>query len=70
MKLLKSKALATSAAITHPEVRSVTLNPALLPKGMADPNKSCDNITNCFTNYDDLTGTLTALSFDSGIPEK
>lgn len=60
--------LANSVAITHPEVKSVTLNPALLPKGMADPNKSYDNITNYFTNYDVLTGTLIALNLDSRIP--
>ncbi|MGF2614630.1 hypothetical protein FZC84_20445 [Rossellomorea vietnamensis] len=62
--------LANSVAITHPEVKSVTLNPALLPNGMADPNKSYDNITNYFTNYDVLTGTLIALGLDSRIPGK
>ncbi|RBP02466.1 SA1320 family protein [Rossellomorea aquimaris] len=62
--------LANSVAINHPEVTSVTLNPALLPKGMADPNKSYDNITNYFTNYDVLTGTLIALNLDSRIPGK
>ncbi|MGD6849158.1 SA1320 family protein [Rossellomorea aquimaris] len=62
--------LANSVAINHPEVKSVTLNPALLPKGMADPNKSYDNITNYFTNYDVLTGTLIALNLDSRIPGK
>jgi hypothetical protein len=60
--------LANSVAINHPEVTSVTLNPALLPKGMADPTKSYDNITNYFTNYDVLTGTLIALNLDSRIP--
>ncbi|BCB05814.1 SA1320 family protein [Bacillus sp. KH172YL63] len=62
--------LANSVAITHPEVKSVTLNPALLPKGMVDPNKNYDNITNYFTNYDVLTGTLIALNLDSRIPGK
>jgi len=62
--------LANSVAINHPEVKSVTLNPALLPKGMADPNKTYDNITNYFTNYDVLTGTLIALNLDSRIPGK
>ncbi|MCC5804330.1 hypothetical protein H7H33_21235 [Rossellomorea vietnamensis] len=51
-------------------VKSVTLNAALLPKGMADPDKSYDNITNYFTNYDVLTGTLIALNLDSRIPGK
>ncbi|MFC7786863.1 SA1320 family protein [Rossellomorea sp. GCM10028870] len=62
--------LANSVAINHPEVTSVTLNPALLPKGMADPNKTYENITNYFTNYDVLTGTLIALNLDSRIPGK
>jgi hypothetical protein len=62
--------LANSVAINHPEVTSVTLNPALLPKGMADPDKNYDNITNYFTNYDVLTGTLIALNLDSRIPGK
>ncbi|WP_406686151.1 SA1320 family protein, partial [Rossellomorea vietnamensis] len=62
--------LANSVAIAHPEVKSVTLNAALLPKGMADPDKSYDNITNYFTNYDVLTGTLIALNLDSRIPGK
>lgn len=62
--------LANSVAINHPEVTSVTLNPALLPKGMADSNKPYDNITNYFTNYDVLTGTLIALNLDSRIPGK
>ncbi|WP_113928840.1 hypothetical protein [Bacillus sp. P14.5] len=62
--------LANSVAIAHPEVKSVTLNPALLPNGMADPNKNYDNITNYFTNYDVLTGTLIALGLDSRIPGK
>ncbi|KAA0565733.1 hypothetical protein F0342_03295 [Bacillus sp. CH30_1T] len=62
--------LANSVAINHPEVTSVTLNPALLPKGMADSDKPYDNITNYFTNYDVLTGTLIALNLDSRIPGK
>ncbi|QHE63263.1 hypothetical protein FHE72_21450 [Rossellomorea vietnamensis] len=62
--------LANSVAIENPEVKSVTLNAALLPKGMADPDKNYDNITNYFTNYDVLTGTLIALNLDSRIPGK
>lgn len=37
---------------------------------MVDPNKNYDNITNYFTNYDVLTGTLIALNLDSRIPGK
>ncbi|MGG4166986.1 hypothetical protein ABEW00_05825 [Rossellomorea vietnamensis] len=62
--------LANYAVRNRPDIRSVTLNPALFPKGVMDPNKSYDNITNYFTNYDVLTGTLIALHLDSRIPGK
>lgn len=57
-------ALVASVAIENPEVHAVTLNPALLPEGMLDPNESYDNITNYFSIYDALTQTLTALNLD------
>ncbi|WP_412103613.1 SA1320 family protein [Rossellomorea aquimaris] len=62
--------LANYAVRNRPDIRSVTLNPALFPKGVMDPNKSYDNITNYFSNYDVLTGTLIALNLDSRIPGK
>jgi hypothetical protein len=62
--------LANYAVRNRPDIRSVTLNPALFPKGVMDPNKNYDNITNYFTNYDVLTGTLIALNLDSRIPGK
>ncbi len=57
-------ALVAAVAIENPEVNAVTLNPALLPEGMLDPNKSYDNITNYFSTYDALTQTLMALNLD------
>ncbi|MGM0854046.1 MAG: SA1320 family protein [Bacillota bacterium] len=60
--------LASYAVRNRPDINAVTLNPALLPKGAVDPNKNYDNITNYFTNYDVLTGTLIALNLDSRIP--
>jgi hypothetical protein len=62
--------LANYAVRNRPDIKSVTLNPALFPNGVMDPNKSYDNITNYFTNYDVLTGTLIALDLDSRIPGK
>ncbi|WRP06230.1 hypothetical protein U9J35_20645 [Rossellomorea aquimaris] len=62
--------LANYAVRNRPDIKSVTLNPALFPKGVIDPNKNYDNITNYFTNYDVLTGTLIALNLDSRIPGK
>ncbi|MGF3105773.1 SA1320 family protein [Rossellomorea sp. DUT-2] len=62
--------LATYAVRNRRDIKAVTLNPALLPKGVIDPNKTYDNITNYFTNYDVLTGTLIALNLDSRIPGK
>ncbi|MGM0753192.1 MAG: SA1320 family protein [Bacillota bacterium] len=62
--------LANYAVKNRPDIKSVTLNPALFPKGVIDPNKTYDNITNYFTNYDVLTGTLIALNLDSRIPGK
>lgn len=60
--------LANYAVRNRPDIKSVTLNPALFPKGVIDPDKNYDNITNYFTNYDVLTGTLIALNLDSRIP--
>ncbi|ENH97728.1 hypothetical protein J416_04161 [Gracilibacillus halophilus YIM-C55.5] len=63
-------ALANAVGVTHTDVRSVTLNPALLPKGMMDTDEDYHNVTNYFSKYDVLTGTLTALGYDERIPGK
>ncbi|MCZ0704462.1 hypothetical protein J2T56_002944 [Natronobacillus azotifigens] len=62
-------ALVGAVAVEHP-VRAVTLNPALLPEGMMDPDQTYDHVTNYFSSYDILTNTLTALEFDTRIPGK
>ncbi|PLR95935.1 SA1320 family protein [Bacillus sp. T33-2] len=62
--------LAGAVAAENRELRAVTLNPALLPDGMMDPDKDYDNITNYFSSYDVLTQTLTALNLHTRIPGK
>ncbi len=73
-------ALVGYIAIKHPEIKGVTLNPALLPKGVIKPNKKYSNITNYFSKYDPLTlleksGYLTGripgthYIINNGIPE-
>lgn len=62
--------LVGAVAIENPEVKAVTLNPALLPEGMMDPDKTYDNITNYFSSYDVLTQTLIALNLHDRIPGK
>lgn len=61
-------ALVGSVAIEHPDVKAVTLNPALLPDVMMDSDKDYDNITNYFSSYDALTKGLSALDLHSRIP--
>ncbi|TGA99935.1 hypothetical protein E4665_03025 [Sporolactobacillus shoreae] len=48
-------ALANVVGISHPKVKTVTLNPAILPGGMVDPNQEYSNINNYFSKYDPLT---------------
>ncbi|WP_370221709.1 SA1320 family protein [Cytobacillus sp.] len=62
--------LVGAVAVENPEVNAVTLNPALLPEGMVDPNQTYDNITNYFSSYDVLTQTLIALDLHGRIPGK
>ncbi|MDQ0187834.1 SA1320 family protein [Cytobacillus kochii] len=62
--------LVGAVAVENPEVNAVTLNPALLPDGMVDPNQTYDNITNYFSSYDVLTQTLIALNLHDRIPGK
>ncbi len=42
-------------AIKHPEIKGVTLNPTLLPKGVVKSHQKYSNITNYFSKYDPLT---------------
>ncbi|MFD2924025.1 SA1320 family protein [Halobacillus naozhouensis] len=61
-------AYTNAVAIKNPDVKAVNLNPALLPAGMVDPNKTYDNITNYFSKYDILTKTEVSLDLGHRIP--
>ncbi|WP_191557769.1 SA1320 family protein [Metabacillus idriensis] len=61
-------ALVGSVAIEHPDVKAVTLNPALLPAGMMEPDMEYSHITNYFSSYDPLTKGLSGLDLHSRIP--
>ncbi|UOQ94676.1 hypothetical protein MUO14_06935 [Halobacillus shinanisalinarum] len=63
-------AYTNTVAIKNPDVKAVNLNPALLPEGMVDPNKTYDNITNYFSKYDVLTKTEVSLNLGDRIPGK
>lgn len=60
-------ALANAVAVENENVRSVTLNPALLPYGLLK-DKEYDNIVNYMGTYDILTGTLEHLRLEGRIP--
>lgn len=61
-------ALANRVAIDHPDVQSVTINPAMLPDGMVDPNKSYSNITNYQSEYDVLTHVQESIQYGHRVP--
>ncbi|MBC2676743.1 SA1320 family protein [Listeria booriae] len=60
-------ALANHVAVNHPEIRSVTLNPAILP---GDLKGNYDNITNYMSDGDILTKGEKALGMGGQIPGK
>ncbi|TCP24902.1 hypothetical protein EV207_1225 [Scopulibacillus darangshiensis] len=62
--------LANAVGIEHSDVKVVTLNPALLPDNMIDPDKSYDNITNYFSQYDPLTLAEKSAGLGERIPGK
>ncbi|WP_164217819.1 hypothetical protein [Virgibacillus sp. YIM 98842] len=57
-----------AVAIENPDVRAVTLNPAILPFGMVDPDKNYSNITNYYGEYDVLTTVQKSIGMDHRIP--
>ncbi|WP_026089147.1 MULTISPECIES: SA1320 family protein [Bacillus] len=61
-------ALTNSVAMDHPELKAITLNPAILPAGMVDSNKEYSNITNYYSQFDFLTGTEESLGLGNRIP--
>lgn len=61
-------ALANRIAIDRPDIKAVTLNPAMLPKEMVDPNNDYSNITNYQSEYDILTHVQQAIKYDDRVP--
>lgn len=60
--------LANAIAIEHPDVRSVTLNPFMLPYGMANPSHDYPNITNYYSKNDFLTNIHETLNLGERVP--
>ncbi|MGM9956102.1 MAG: SA1320 family protein [Peribacillus sp.] len=63
-------ALTNAVGIDNPGVKAVTLNPAILPAGMVDPDKEYANITNYYSKFDFLTGTEETIKMGDRIPGK
>lgn len=61
-------ALANRVAIAHPEVQSVTLNPAMLPGGLVDGSKHYSNIRNYQGEYDILTHVQETIKYEHRVP--
>ncbi len=61
-------ALANRVAVDNPHVKSVTLNPAVLPSEFVDADKDYENITNYQINYDLLTRVQDATMGEGRIP--
>lgn len=62
--------LTNAVAIDNPQVKAVTLNPAILPSGLVDPTKMYDNITNYYSRFDFLTSTEETIRLGDRIPGK
>lgn len=54
--------------IKHPEIKAVTLNPAMLPAGVVKHGQDYSNITNYYSIYDPLTLAIKAGNLDSRVP--
>src|SRR5699024_4836106 len=61
-------ALANAIAVERRDVRSVTLNPAMLPWSMTESASDYTNITNYYNKHDFLTNTEEALGLGSRVP--
>lgn len=61
-------ALANRVAIDDSNVKSVTLNPAMLPDGMVDNDKDYGNIINYQSEFDVLTYVQEAINYDKRVP--
>ncbi|MBH0161864.1 SA1320 family protein [Fictibacillus sp. 26RED30] len=61
---------ANAVGVENPDVKTVTINPAMLPEGVVDYGKEYSNITNYFGRYDVLTSLETGLMLGHRIPGK
>ncbi|MRX73936.1 hypothetical protein GJU40_17525 [Bacillus lacus] len=61
-------ALANSVAVQNPNVKSVTINPALLPSGMVVNGADYSNISNYISQYDILNLSTGAGKLDHRVP--
>ncbi|MBU9720566.1 hypothetical protein KS407_03795 [Bacillus alkalicola] len=61
-------ALANSVAVKNPEVKSVTINPALVPYEMVVEDAEYPNITNYISQYDILNLSIRAGQLDHRVP--
>ncbi|MFG6496260.1 hypothetical protein P8610_12915 [Fictibacillus sp. UD] len=61
---------ANAVGVANPDVKTVTLKPAMLPEGVVDYDKEYTNITNYFGRYDVLTSLETGLMLGHRIPGK
>ena len=59
---------ANAVGIENPNVKVVTLNPAMLPGGLIDSTKEYSNITNYYSKYDMLTTSQDSLRYSDRIP--
>ena len=60
-----------AVGVKYPDVRAVSLNPALLPEDKeVDFDKEYPNITNYYSQYDFLTATIQSLEYGHRIPGK
>ncbi|WP_353948250.1 hypothetical protein ABNN70_14870 [Sporolactobacillus sp. Y61] len=61
-------ALANTVGVHYPEVKAVTLNPAILPEGQVKADQNYANVTNYFSKYDGLTRGEEALNLNDRFP--
>nr|WP_154309805.1 hypothetical protein [Metabacillus lacus] len=60
--------MANSVAVQNPQVKSVTINPALLPPDIVVDDVDSSMITNYFSQYDILDSSLSAGKMDNRVP--
>lgn len=63
-------ALANAVGMRHPKVKTVTLDPAVMPGDEVDQKNNYPNITNFFTKYDGLTLGEEGVGYKDRFPGK